>query len=487
MRGLRGTGRIVRLYNRAGIRPIEIRSITSMDKQSLKENEFVELKKSLAELKQGLISMAAILNKHQTGALWFGVRNDGTIVGIDTNEKTLRDLSQSIAAHIEPKIFPRISEVTIDDKHCIKIEFTGDDIPYFAYGRAYMRVADEDRQLSVKQLKDLIAAQSRETLRWDNQPGKFSLSDLDPAKIKQFVERAKLAWDTPQNALAKLELLKEGQMLNPAKMFFSHKPLQLRCAVFMTTESSTIIDRHDFDGDILELIEEAQKYILKNIHIGMRLEGLQRVDVPEIAVEALREAIINAFCHRDYYDPDYIQVAIFKDRVEIRNPGKLFGYLTIEDLRKGNVSQRRNPLIADLFRRIEMVEAWGRGVPLILRYAPDVVFREAGNLFIVSLNRPSFFEQKDDGEAAPQKTTQETTQESAQEKIIISLRAEPTLTRKLLAQRLAISEYGVKYHLSKLKAAGKIRHVGPTKAGRWEVIEDKLDVSNIIGDGDVRE
>ena len=252
-----------------------------------------------------------------------GVRNDGTAAGLDINEKTLRDLSQSIAAHIEPKIFPRISEVTLDGKRCLKIEFAGDDIPYFAHGRAFMRVADEDRRLSVKQLKDVISAQSRQSLRWDNQPGKITLDDLDPNKIKRFVERAKLSWDTPQNALSKLELVKDGQLLNAARLFFGAKPIQLRCAVFMTAESSTIIDRHDFDGDILELIEEAQKYILKNIHIGMRLDGLRRVDMPEIAVEALREAIINAFCHRDYYDPDYIQVAVFKDRVEIRNPGKL--------------------------------------------------------------------------------------------------------------------------------------------------------------------
>ena len=438
-----------------------------MGKQPLKESETVELKKSLAELKQGLVSMTAILNKHQAGTLWFGVRNNGAIAGINVNEKTLRDLSQSISAHIEPKIFPRISEVAIDGKQCIKIEFAGDETPYFAYGRAVMRVADEDRQLSVKQLKDLIAAQSRESLRWDNQPSKFTLGDLDSDKIKRFVARAKLSWDTPENALSKLELIKDGTLLNPARLFFGIKPIQLRCAVFMTTESSTIIDRHDFDGDILELIEEAQKYILKNIHIGMRLEGLRRVDVPEIAVEALREAIINAFCHRDYYDPDYIQMAIFKDRVEIRNPGTLYGNLTIEDLRKGNVSQRRNPLIADLFRRIEMVEAWGRGMPLILKYAPDVVFREIGSLFIVAFNRPSFMEQKDKKVVA----TQETTQETTQEKILGYLRAEPTLTRKLLAQRLNISEDGIKYHLNKLKAANKIRHVGPTKAGRWEVID----------------
>jgi ATP-dependent DNA helicase RecG len=76
-------------------------------------------------------------------------------------------------------------------------------------------------------------------------------------------------------------------------------------------------------------------------------------------------------------------------------------------LRKGNISQLRNPLIADLFRRIEMVEAWGRGMPLILKNAPDVVFREIGNLFIVSFNRPSFLDQKDEGEATTQETTQE--------------------------------------------------------------------------------
>ena len=114
-----------------------------------------------------------------------------------------------------------------------------------------------------------------------------------------------------------------------------------------------------------------------------------------------------------------------------------------------------------------MVEAWGRGMPLIFKYAPDVVFRETGNLFIVAFNRTSFLAQKDEGQAITQETTQE--------KIMTSLRAEPALTRKLLAQCLSISEDGVKYHLNKLKAAGKIRHVGSTKAGRWEVIEDHGD------------
>ncbi len=376
-----------------------------MSSERLQENETVELKKSLAELKQGLISMAAILNKHGAGELWFGIAPDGRTIGLDVSEKTLRDVSQAIGAHIEPRIYPHIEQTQYDGKACLRITFNGQETPYFAYGRTYMRVADEDRQLSARELENLILGKNRDALRWDNEICNITVDALDADKIRRFVERAGLPWDTPANALGKLELLQDGQVqvLNAARLFFTAQPIQLRCAVFASTTSATIIDRHDFDGDILELIDEAQKYILKNIHIGMRLEGLYRVDVPEISMEALREAIINAFCHRDWRDPDYIHIAIFKDRVEIRNPGLLLDGLTIDDIRRGNVSRRRNPLIADLLRRIEMVEGWGRGMPLILKNAPNVEFREIAGLFISSFARPSFFEG----------VTQETTVENA--------------------------------------------------------------------------
>ena len=109
--------------------------------------------------------MAAILNKHQVGTLWFGVRNDGAIAGIGVNEKTLRDLSQSIAAHIEPRIYPQITLESLQGNTCIKVAFKGKDAPYFAYGKAYMRVADEDRQLSARELEQRILAKHRDYRR----------------------------------------------------------------------------------------------------------------------------------------------------------------------------------------------------------------------------------------------------------------------------------------------------------------------------------
>ena len=76
-----------------------------VERIDFKENEKIEFKKSLAELKEGVISIAAILNKHGNGELQFGIKNDGTALGIMIGEKTLRDVSQTIATHIEPKIF----------------------------------------------------------------------------------------------------------------------------------------------------------------------------------------------------------------------------------------------------------------------------------------------------------------------------------------------------------------------------------------------
>jgi ATP-dependent DNA helicase RecG len=446
------------------------------------ESETAEFKTSLAELKQGLISLVAMLNKHGQADLWFGITPSGKPAGLMANEKTLRDVSQALAAHIEPRLYPEITSVDVAGKTCLRVQATGHQKPYFAHGRAYIRLADEDRQMSARELESLILKRNSAAMRWDNEPSNTALGELSEDKIRRFLERAGLPWDSTANALTKLGLMQGAQIVNAARLFFAHQPIQLRCAVFASTTSATILDRHDFDGDILQLIEEAEKYILKNIHIGMRLEGLRRVDVPEISRAALREAIINAFCHRDWRHPDYVQIAIYKNRVEIRNPGGLFDGLTFEEMRRGNVSHRRNPLMADLFRRIDMVEAWGRGMPLILQNAPNVEFREIARLFVASFERPSAVAVTTP-EIAP--TTPETTpetvsttpetaawlQKNTKERLVQLLREQPQLSAPAIAAALGIGKDGVKYHLNQLKQTGKLRRLGPTKGGRWEVTE----------------
>jgi len=134
----------------------------------LKESERLELKKSTSEIKEAIISIASILNKHKKGELYFGINNDGTVIGLTITQKTLRDVSKAISEHIEPKIYPKVEKITIESRQCIKVEFHGEDTPYLAYGRAYMRVGDEDRQLSAKELENMFLRKNREGLSWES-------------------------------------------------------------------------------------------------------------------------------------------------------------------------------------------------------------------------------------------------------------------------------------------------------------------------------
>src|SRR3989338_2880892 len=137
---------------------------------NLVESETIDLKKSTSELKEGIISIAAILNKHKQGKLYFGVKNDGAVIGQDVSEKTLREISKAISDFIEPKIYPEITKEIIHGKNCVNVTFSGDSIPYFAYGRAYIRVADENKTLSATELKRLI-------LKYSQQSWEVNISD----------------------------------------------------------------------------------------------------------------------------------------------------------------------------------------------------------------------------------------------------------------------------------------------------------------------
>ena len=379
----------------------------------MKESETLELKRSTSELREAVISITSILNKHQKGEIYFGVKNYGTVVGQAVTENTIREISKTISDNIEPKIFPKINEITFEGKRCVRVEFSGENVPYFAYGRAYIRVGDEDRQLSAKEIEKIILEKNKDRMAWDKEMCKEAkLSDISTKKLKWFLKKAGKRFDTVENSLKKLGLLSQGRLLNTVVILFARNPekffpnAKLRCAVFGETTATTI-DMQEYVGDLFTLIEKAEKYILENIHIGMRLEGLYRVDVPEIDKEAFREAIINAFCHRDYYLYDSVNIAIFKGRVEIRSPGLLYGGLTVEKIKTEEVSERRNELLAEMFHQIHFVEKWGRGIGLILSKEPGTDFKEVGRQFVVTFKRK-----------APVPEPREKTGEKTREKII---------------------------------------------------------------------
>ncbi len=439
--------------------------------QTFKETETIELKTSTSELKEAIISISSMLNKHLSGSIYFGIKNDGTVIGQMVSEQTIRNISKSISDNIEPKIYPKINKILINDKECVLVEFQGNHVPYYAYGRAYMRVGDEDRKLSAKDIEDLILQKNKDKLRWDTEVNeKFNLDDISENKLKSYIKNAGLIYTSKKEVLEKLELIKDDILTNASIVLFGVNPskyfslLNLRCATFLgENKASTPLDMTDFDGDIFELMIHAENYILQHINVGMRLEGLYRIDIPEINKDAFREAITNAFCHRDYSIPQEINIAVFKNRIEIINPGSLYEGLTIKDILFRKISKRRNSLIANIFHRVHLVEKWGTGIEKINILEPTVKFDSFLDFFSTTFMRKKIV--LDDQDASDQKSDQ---------KIIELISQNPKITIDELMHKLDFSASGVKKIIKTLKEQGKLKRVGPAKGGHWEVIGDNL-------------
>ena len=222
--------------------------------------------------------------------------------------------------------------------------------------------------------------------------------------------------------------------------------------------ASKPLDMTDFDGDLFELIIHAENYILQHINVGMRLDGLVRVDVPEISQDAFREAIINAFCHRDYSILQEVNIAVFKDRVEIRNPGNLFDGLTIKDILSKNISKRRNSLIADVFHRIHLVEKWGTGIRKIKSLEPSTKFEVFAEFFSTTFKRK---------EKWSEKWSERLTER--QNEVLQLIINNPMISRKELSNKIGINPSVIQKHINKLKEIGLIKRVGSAKGGYWKI------------------
>jgi ATP-dependent DNA helicase RecG len=450
-----------------------------------KESEKLEFKKSGAELKEGIISMVAMLNKHGGGELYFGVRNDGVPVGMDLSEKTLRDISQAIGNHVEPKIYPQIKEVYADEKSCVHIVFSGDDAPYFAYGRAYIRVADEDRVLSSAELEDFILKKNAGRDVWDSELSGKTAADVDGAVLKDYLERANsvgridFAYTTKEEVLNKLSLTENGKLKNAAYVLFvGSSMLEVQMAIFAGTERLTFNDIKRESGSVAQLVETAEKYIRNNIRWRVVLDGsIQRKEIPEIPIDAIREALVNSYCHRLYTSSQNNEITIYSNRIEIYNPGTFPEGLTPQDFIEGyERSIKRNPLLAQLMYYTKDIESFGTGLKRITSACESadvkVEFKLLKKGFAVIFYRPDEFLTTEKNGDVARNGVRNGARNKTEQAVLVAVSNNPELTADEIAKAISKSSRTVQRYLESLQKKNLIRRVGSTKAGAWEVIDN---------------
>lgn len=373
-------------------------------KKSFIESEILELKSSLSEKEEILQTISAFSNK-KGGKILIGVEPSGMVVGINIGNNTIENLAGEIKMHTDPKIFPDISIKRFDSKNVIEIVVSEYPIkPVFVRDKVFIRVGKSNQKASAEKIRSFINEQR--TRYWDNEISSININELSSQKIRAFVkkyeEERETSLEGPKSTevvLKKLKLLKGKKPTNAAVLLFSKYTQSnfynslIRCARFKGNEAIDFLDMQDISGTIIEQVPDVLNFIRKHLNIAVRIKDKpEREDVWEIPHDALREAVINAICHRDYESTANVQVRIFDDRLEIWNPGLLPNNISIEELKKEHPSVPRNESIARCFYMIKYIEQWGTGTNRIVRLCNETGikepnFKEAGGSFIVSFPR----------------------------------------------------------------------------------------------------
>ena len=344
------------------------------------ESETLELKRSTGERREGVRTLCAMLN-HVGGRVLFGVEPNGRVIGQHIGQQTLEELAQEIG-EIDPPVYPSIERVPVGDgREVVLVSVSpGPNRPYSHRGHGYRRVGNTNQSLSRDEYDRMLLERVHGQQRWENQPATgWSVGDLDAAEIRLTIEEAIRRGRLEDPGTRELEallrglgLVKDGVLLRAAVLLFGRAErveaeltqCLLRVARFRGTDRTEFLDNRQFHGNAFDLLLKAERFLRDNLPVAGRIEpGLfARVDVPLYPPGALREALANAFCHRDYsIGGGSVAVGIYDDRLEVTSSGPLHFGLTPEALFAPHESLPWNPLIARVFHRRGIIETWGRG------------------------------------------------------------------------------------------------------------------------------
>lgn len=331
-----------------------------------KESETKEYKTSTGEIRQALRSISAILNKHQKGELYFGVRDDGEVVGMQIGKETLRDIAAKIKEGIDPRIYPDVKDFkTPDGKRYVKVLFSGEETPYAAEGRVYLRVSDRDEQVDMMTLRKLLMSGSSDVLRQRKATRQDLTFKLLIAELSAHGHAAK----SNKAYLGNIGLLtKEGDFNYQAELLSDQARVSIKVSRFAGTDKSFQSQRREFgDQPLFAALEEASQYLsaLCEVNVVFPNDSAKRVETPLFDYQAFREAWVNAVVHNNWIDLTPPAVYIYDDRLEVVSNGGLPISLEESEFFAGR-SEPVNPSLFRLFADLGIVEQNGHGVSKIV-------------------------------------------------------------------------------------------------------------------------
>ena len=186
----------------------------------IKENETIELKKSLVQLKEGIISLSSMLNKSNHGEVYFGINDEGKVVGVNIGKKTIADVTHEVQNNLKPLPHNvQVEEIIEEDKTIIRVVVDGNDTPYSGYGRYYIRINDADIIMNSSQLQYFFAQKEDNYSKWEELETTYGVDDINEDILIDCIRTANdkgridYIYKNAKDALNKLGLLTENGIL----------------------------------------------------------------------------------------------------------------------------------------------------------------------------------------------------------------------------------------------------------------------------------
>jgi ATP-dependent DNA helicase RecG len=423
------------------------------------------------------------------GSIYFGVSDDGIVVGLENPQQAAKQISELIKARIEPAIKNIVLEpLCADGKDILRVQISGGaNTPYYYTGDgnkvAYYRIGDESALAPVAVLNELLLKGLHQT--YDALETKYRFSDYSYTLFEAtYKQKTNTAIDKPKDYHSFGMMSGSDTLLFVGALFADQCPIyqsRLFCTRWNGLKKGGLyvdaLDSDEFQSNAISLLTDALKFVRHNSSVKWKKTGMGRIEMPDYPPEAVHETLVNALVHRDYMIlGSEIHVDMYDDRLEIVSPGGMPDGKRIQDLNIDDIpSIRRNPIICDIFSRLRLMERRGSGLRKIIdQYPEDAVpsFRSTEQSFIVTLPNLNYGKiSMPNGIDGGIDNGIDDGIENSTDKILNAIQDNPKITQKQLSVEISLSVRTIARELKNLRDSGVIQRIGSDRSGYWEVAE----------------
>lgn len=462
--------------------------------------------------KSWLKSVSAFANG-EGGTLIFGIGDDGEIVGLTDAEKDAEKISEEIKAKLDPPPAVNLEFKNVDDRKLVLLHvYKGEETPYYYVGDkqrlAFVRVGNESVVADRLQLKGLVMRGAGRS--FDSIPSQYTFEDMSFSKLRSvhykrlgqsFDDSDFVSWGIVDN---------DGRLTNAGALLADDSEIRqsrIFCTRWngldMTSGVGEALDDAELDGSVISQLQEAVTFVRNNSHRKWWKETEYREESPDYPERAVTEVICNAIIHRNYMElGSEIHIDMYDDRMEVYSPGGMLDGQLIQELNPMTVpSKRRNPLLADFFHRLKLMERRGSGIKKIIGEYKK--FENIGNFHAPQFHsNPSEFHailwNLNYGTDVVKDVTKETrdvvkdvTKETrdvvkgqlemtkelakAQRQIYKLISQMPQISATQMSEEMGLSQRQVQRYLKKLTDLNLIAREGGRKSGRWRILDDEYE------------